>query len=68
MIGSLTAALRLSKDWVRKDANLGLRTGCSSNSNSNRTINMNSNSNSHDNTHTNMNSNSHDTTTISNML
>ena len=28
LIGSLTAALRFSKGWVRKDANLGLRTGC----------------------------------------
>ena len=28
LIGSLTAALRLSKGWVRKDPNLGLRTGC----------------------------------------
>ena len=27
-IGGLTAALRFSKGWVRKDANLGLRTGC----------------------------------------
>ena len=27
LIGSLTAALRLSKGWVRKEANLGLRTG-----------------------------------------
>ena len=25
LIGSLTAALRFSKGWVRKDANLGLR-------------------------------------------
>ena len=29
LTGSLTVALRLSKGWVRKDANLGLRTGCS---------------------------------------
>ena len=29
LIGSLSAALRFSKGWVRKDANLGLRTGCS---------------------------------------
>ena len=29
LIGSLTAALRLSKGWVQKDTNLGLRTGCS---------------------------------------
>ena len=28
LIGSLTAALRFSKGWVRNDANLGLRTGC----------------------------------------
>ena len=28
LIGNLMAALRLSKGWVRKDANLGLRTGC----------------------------------------
>ena len=28
LIGSLTAALRFSKGWVRKDANLRLRTGC----------------------------------------
>ena len=28
LTGSLTAALRFSKGWVRKDANLGLRTGC----------------------------------------
>ena len=28
LIVSLTAALRFSKGWVRKDANLGLRTGC----------------------------------------
>ena len=28
LIGNLTAALRFSKGWVRKDANLGLRTGC----------------------------------------
>ena len=28
LIGSLTAALRFSKGWARKDANLGLRTGC----------------------------------------
>ena len=28
LIGSLTTALRFSKGWVRKDANLGLRTGC----------------------------------------
>ena len=28
LIGSLTAALRFSKGWVRKDPNLGLRTGC----------------------------------------
>ena len=28
LIGSLTAELRFSKGWVRKDANLGLRTGC----------------------------------------
>ena len=28
LIGNLTAALRLSKGWVRKDPNLGLRTGC----------------------------------------
>ena len=27
LIGSLTAALRFSKGWVRKDSNLGLRTG-----------------------------------------
>ena len=27
-IGSLTAALRFSKGWIRKDTNLGLRTGC----------------------------------------
>ena len=30
LIGNLTAALRLSEGWVRKDPNLGLRTGCSS--------------------------------------
>ena len=30
LIGSLTAALKCSKGWVRKDANLGLRTGCNS--------------------------------------
>ena len=30
-IGSLTAALRFSKGWVQKDANLGLRTGCTPN-------------------------------------
>ena len=29
LTGSLTAALRFSKGWVRKDTNLGLRTGCS---------------------------------------
>ena len=28
LIGSLTAALRFSKGWVRRDANLGLRIGC----------------------------------------
>ena len=28
LIGSFTAALRFSKGWVRKDTNLGLRTGC----------------------------------------
>ena len=28
LIGSLRAALRFSKGWVRKDANLGSRTGC----------------------------------------
>ena len=28
LIGSLSAALRFSKGWVRKDPNLGLRTGC----------------------------------------
>ena len=28
LIGNLSAALRFSKAWVRKDANLGLRTGC----------------------------------------
>ena len=28
LIGNLTAALRLFKGWVRKDANVGLRTGC----------------------------------------
>ena len=27
-MGSLTAALRFSKAWVRKDAKLGLRSGC----------------------------------------
>ena len=32
LIGSLTAALRCSKGWVRKDANLGLRTGGDHNS------------------------------------
>ena len=30
LIGNLTAALRFSKGWVRKDTNLGLRTGCMS--------------------------------------
>ena len=30
LIGNLTAALKSSKGWVRKDANLGLRTGCKS--------------------------------------
>ena len=29
LMGSLTAALRFSKGWVQKDANIGLRTGCS---------------------------------------
>ena len=28
LIGSLTAAVRCSKGWVRQDANLGLRSGC----------------------------------------
>ena len=28
LIGSLTAALRFSKGWVRKDLNLRMRTGC----------------------------------------
>ena len=28
LIGSLTAALRLSKGWVRKDLNLKMRIGC----------------------------------------
>ena len=28
LVGNLTAALRFFKGWVRKDANLGLRTGC----------------------------------------
>ena len=30
LTGSLTAALGFSKGWVRKDANLGLRTECTS--------------------------------------
>ena len=30
LTGSLTVALRFSKGWVRKDQNLGLRTGCTS--------------------------------------
>ena len=54
MIGSLTAALRLSKGWIRKGLNLAMGIGCNysvnnSDDNSNMSVNNSSNNNITDN-------------------